>query len=126
MVIMSGYHDKMQELFRYNQGLRSRMKTVLSFEDYSLDEMCAIFCNYAKENDYELETGLEGIVRSYIEQKKEATDDFANARGVRNCFEEVVKNQAVRLQQKKRRGEVLTREDVLTLKEEDFLNGETQ
>lgn len=126
MVIMSGYQDKMQELFRYNQGLRSRMKTVLQFDDYSLDEMCHIFYSYAKENDYVMEPGLETVVRDYIEQKRAEAEDFANARGVRNCFEEVVINQAVRLQRKKRQGETLTKEDVLVLRKEDFADGEPE
>lgn len=126
MVIMSGYQDKMQELFQYNQGLRSRMKTVLHFDDYSLDEMCRIFYHYVKENDYVMEPELEAVVCGYIEKKSEETADFANARGVRNCFEEVVINQAVRLQRKKRQGEALTKEDVLTLRKEDFTDGETE
>ena len=100
------------------------MKTVLSFEDYSLDEMRRIFYSYARANDYVIEPGLEALVSRYIEEKKEKTADFANARGVRNCFEEVVKNQAVRLQRKKRSGVTLTKEDVLTLRKEDFKDGE--
>ena len=46
--------------------------------------------------------------------------DFANARGVRNYYEDVLRNQSVRLQKARREGKELTREGILTITKEDL------
>ena len=98
MVIMAGYEKEMEDLLKHNQGLRSRLNTELTLEDYSLEEMVRIFYKKAELEGYKLDEGLEDCVAAYIEREQEAAyPDFGNARGVRNCFETVVKRMNARL-----------------------------
>ena len=98
MVIMAGYEAEMEQLLDNNQGLRSRMNTTLYLEDYSKEQMREIFYSRAKENGYVIEEGLETVVEGYlIREKENARSDFGNARGVRNCYERVVKRMNARI-----------------------------
>jgi len=111
MVIMAGYEKEMDELLNHNQGLRSRLNTKLVLEDYSIDDMVGIFYKRAELEGYRIEDGLEEVVASYIarekakvdkeasyiEGKKKVKSEFGNARGVRNCFEAVVRRMNARL-----------------------------
>jgi len=98
MVIMAGYEEEMDKLLKHNQGLRSRLNTKLTLEDYSLEDMVQIFYKKAELEGYRIEEGLEACVAEYISRAKaEAEADFGNARGVRNCFENVVKRMNARL-----------------------------
>ncbi|MCM1044214.1 MAG: Hsp70 family protein [Candidatus Gastranaerophilales bacterium] len=115
MVIMAGYPDQMEELMSRNAGLRSRMRTVVYFEDYTLDEMYQIFCGMVEKRKYRLETGLETVVREYIcrerDKAREDGGDFGNARGVRNCVEDVISRHNLRVSEGK---------DLETLSDEEF------
>lgn len=98
MVIMAGYEYEMEKLLDNNQGLRSRMNTTLYLEDYSKEQMREIFYSRAGENGYVIEEGLETVVEEFLLQEKEnARSDFGNARGVRNCYERVVKRMNARI-----------------------------
>lgn len=98
MVIMAGYEHEMEQLLDNNQGLRSRMNTVLKLEDYNRKQMREIFYQKAKEGGYEVEPGLETIVEDYLMKEKQlARSDFGNARGVRNCYEKVVRRMNARI-----------------------------
>lgn len=98
MVIMAGYEPEMDDLLNHNQGLRSRLNTKLVLEDYSLEQMVHIFYKKAETEGYLIENGIEDCVCGYLEnEKKKAYPDFGNARGVRNCFEAVVKRMNSRL-----------------------------
>ena len=74
------------------------MNTTLYLEDYSKEQMREIFYSRAKENGYVIEEGLETVVEGYlIREKENARSDFGNARGVRNCYERVVKRMNARI-----------------------------
>lgn len=120
MVIMAGYPDKMEELMRVNAGLKSRMKTLVYFEDYTLDEMCQIFCNTVEENKCRIESGLETVIREYISREKDKKEDFGNARGARNCAEEVISRQRLRVYEGNNNPETLTDEELYTIRKVDF------
>lgn len=98
MVIMAGYEHEMDQLLDNNQGLRSRMNTVLKLEDYGRKQMREIFYQKAKDGGYEIEPGLESVIEDYIMKEKQgAKSDFGNARGVRNCYEKVIKRMNARI-----------------------------
>lgn len=120
MVIMAGYEKEMDDMLRKaNPGLRSRMKTKIHFEDYSVDEMCEIFKQAVKQKGKRLDIGLDDTVKAFISEKSKVTD-FGNARGVRNIAENVIAMQAVRLQKANIAGEEVLRSDYLIIKKEDF------
>ncbi|MGN0366114.1 MAG: AAA family ATPase [Suilimivivens sp.] len=98
MVIMAGYEHEMNQLLDNNQGLRSRMNTVLNLEDYSKEQMREIFYQKAKEGGYQVEENLESFVEDFLmREKQKAKADFGNARGVRNCYEKVIKRMNARI-----------------------------
>lgn len=140
MVIMAGYEKEMDELLNRNQGLRSRLNTKMILEDYTIEEMVHIFYKRAELEGYQIEEGLEDCVASYLAREKEKVDaqavhysrqkkmksEFGNARGVRNCFEAVIRRMNARLAEC---GEVLlsdsklrqlSDEDISTIRRQDI------
>lgn len=97
MVIMAGYKDKIEEFFNTNQGLKSRMATQITFEDYTVEELTRIFYYMAASNQLIVEDGLEEFIKQRISEELQKQTDFGNARGVRNLYEEVIRKQALRL-----------------------------
>jgi stage V sporulation protein K len=98
VVIMAGYEAPMKTMIASNPGLKSRFQNVIRFEDYTADEMEAIFLSMADDQDYQL-TGearqrMRGLMQRLWEERGE---DFANARDVRNLFEACVAHQANRI-----------------------------
>ncbi|MBQ7863627.1 MAG: AAA family ATPase [Lachnospiraceae bacterium] len=122
-VIMAGYKEEMEELFRHNQGLASRMHTIIEFEDYSMDELATIFYRMAAAEKYQVrEEDREAIVEYLWDKRAENAMEFANARGVRNCFEDAKLNQATRLIREEKERE-LSDEELMQLTLEDITGG---
>jgi len=98
IVIVAGYTELMQKFIDSNPGLKSRFTKYVNFPDYSADELVQIFLKMCEEYDFKLTDQAEKVMRDKI-YAMEATKDknFANARDVRNLFEEVVTRQASRL-----------------------------
>jgi len=118
IVIAAGYPDEMQRFIDINPGLASRFRTIVHFEDYSGDEMQAIFELLARENDYRLDENAKTALRSYLANLHQNRDgNFGNGRVVRNLFEEATGNQALRLC---RDEQDLGSADLSLILEEDF------
>ena len=97
VVIVAGYDGLMDEFIASNPGLESRFNRFLHFDDYTMDEMLAIFDMRVKKGGYELLDGAREEVRAFIEKQNVDPITFGNARGVRNLFEQVLVAQANRL-----------------------------
>ena len=115
VVIVAGYDELMEDFIHSNPGLESRFNRFLHFDDYSMDEMMAIFRMRCDKGCYTLESGAEELVRAYIEQENDGGISFGNARGVRNLFEKILVQQANRLAQL----ESVTKEALMQLTRED-------
>ena len=109
VVIVAGYDGLMQEFIRSNPGLESRFNRFLHFDDYTLDEMMAIFAMRCEKGCYTLEPEAEQQVRAFIQEENDSGISFGNARGVRNLFERILIQQANRLAEM----EDVTREDLM-------------
>ena len=108
VVIVAGYTDLMDKFIHSNPGLESRFNRFLLFEDYSLDELMAIFKMRCGKG-YTLSPEAEPLVRDYIAEESADGDGFGNARGVRNIFEHILVAQNNRLAKM----ESVTREDLI-------------
>ena len=98
VVIVAGYTEPMEDFINSNPGLKSRFNKYIEFPDYTLDELEAIFRMNCKKYDYEVSDDVMKHVRALIATRKLVTmENFANAREVRNLFEEVITNQARRV-----------------------------
>ena len=121
VVIVAGYTDLMDKFIHSNPGLESRFNRFLLFEDYSLDELMAIFKMRCGKG-YTLSPEAEPLVRDYIAEESADGDGFGNARGVRNIFEHILVAQNNRLAKL----DTVTRDDLMTLLPEDVMHARGQ
>ena len=121
VVLVAGYPDLMDKFIHSNPGLESRFNRFLLFEDYSLDELMAIFKMRCGKG-YTLSPEAEPLVRDYIAEESADGDGFGNARGVRNIFEHILVAQNNRLAKL----DTVTRDDLMTLLPEDVMHARGQ
>lgn len=89
--IVAGYEKDMQKLLDYNEGFSSRFKTFIKFEDYTADELMAIFKSNMKKDGLILEPEAEKAAGRLIAARSRMPK-FGNARGVRNVCDEIKTN----------------------------------
>ena len=117
VVIVAGYPKFMEQFLESNPGLKSRFNKFINFEDYSPDEMLDIFERMCKKAGYTVASNVKEHLRGIFTEKYDnRTENFANAREVRNIFEAAVFNQANRLAS----DNDLTNEDLMELILDDF------
>ena len=122
IVIVAGYTDRMHEFIESNPGLRSRFNKYIYFCDYTSSELMEIFKLMCKENDYRLTDNAAFIAETYLRGlATEKTDNFANARLVRNYFERCVDRQATRICDDAE----INEDDLITFIREDMIESET-
>ena len=117
VVIVAGYTELMDRFIHSNPGLESRFNRFLMFEDYTPEQMLAIFKMQCKKGCYVLAQGTEELVRDFIAEES-ADDSFGNARGVRNLFEHILVAQNNRLAKM----ENVTRDDLMQILPDDVLH----
>ncbi len=96
----------------------SRFPVHITFTDYDVDELLEIANIMAKNKEYELsKEAIEKLRRRLVATLHDPfRENFSNARFVRNNIEKAIRVQAVRML----RITEPTREDLVTLKYEDF------
>ncbi|MCC7466641.1 MAG: AAA family ATPase, partial [Saprospiraceae bacterium] len=99
VVIVAGYPVEMKEFLESNPGLESRFPTRIHFEDYNEEELQQIFVNMTSNMSHILTSEAKEESARYFKLQVSSNPKFGNARGVRNFFEKVLKEQARRLSQ---------------------------
>ena len=98
VVIVAGYTGPMQYFINSNPGLKSRFNKYIEFPDYTLEELEKIFYQNCDRYDYIVAEEAKDPIRAMIISRKATKiENFANAREVRNMFEEIITNQARRV-----------------------------
>ena len=98
VVIVAGYTAPMEKFINSNPGLKSRFNKYIEFPDYTIDELEAIFNMNCSRYDYKVDEMAKPQIRAQIVSRKfKELENFANAREVRNMFEEIITNQARRV-----------------------------
>lgn len=115
VVIVAGYDRLMERFIHSNPGLESRFNRYLHFDDYTVEEMQAIFEMQCKKSSYQLGEGALEEVAEVIREEIGHSISFGNARGVRNVFERILICQSNRLAGL----DHITREDLMTITKED-------
>ena len=100
IVIFAGYKDKMEDFIKSNPGLKGRVNKYIDFNSYNIDDLMLIFDKMLLDEGFSIENeNVKCFVQEYLECKM-CEQDFANAREVRKCIEEAVRNQADRIYKK--------------------------
>jgi Holliday junction resolvasome RuvABC ATP-dependent DNA helicase subunit len=86
VVIVAGYPVEMDDFIAANPGLKSRFPLTIVFDDYSDDELVAIFCQMAKQSDYTVSPAVIDRFRARLAAEPRV-HGFGNGRFVRNAFE---------------------------------------
>jgi stage V sporulation protein K len=98
ILILAGYSNEMDHFLTLNPGLPSRFPVVVSFPDYSVDQLMEIAKRMIKDREYKLSLDAERKLRShlqYVRSKEGST--FSNGRYIRNLLEKSMRKQSMRL-----------------------------
>ncbi len=117
VVIFAGYADRMNDFFRSNPGMGSRVAHHIDFPDYSDGELMAIAGLMLGAAGYRLAADAVPTLREYVARRR-GQPRFANARSIRNAIDRARLRQAGRLFD---RGGVLDRSDLETIEPADLL-----
>jgi len=117
VVILAGYHGRMEDFFESNPGMRSRIAHHIDFATYELDELVAIGRGMLQESRYYLSAEAETTLREYLTRQMQQPE-FGNARSVRNEMERARLRHAHRLATDLHRG--WNRDDLMRIEPMDI------
>jgi probable Rubsico expression protein CbbX len=120
VVILAGYKDRMDEFFRLNPGMSSRVAHHIDFPDYTIDELLAIARLMLDAESYEFSDEAQEAFRAYLARRVEQPR-FAHARSVRNAIERARLRHANRVYASARAGVRPTVEDLVRIDAQDIL-----
>ena len=120
VVICAGYKDKMQNLFKANDGFRSRFTHEIDIDDYDANELTDIFEGFVRKGGFILsgDDARDKARRMFEAMTLAKTDTFGNAREARKKYDESKRNQARRL--KSMNYADLSKQDLITICPEDI------
>jgi AAA+ superfamily predicted ATPase len=98
VVIVAGYTDEMEKFLEANPGLKSRFNRYFYFNDYTPEELVAIFNKLCRDSHFEpTELANEKLLALFTALYEKRDRTFGNARLARNLFEKAIEQQANRL-----------------------------
>ena len=120
VVILAGYQDRMDDFFRLNPGMSSRVAHHIDFPDYTVAELLAIARLMLAAESYAFAPDAEAAFASYLELRRQRPW-FAHGRSVRNAIERARLRQAGRLYDRARAGESPTVAQLTHIEAQDIL-----
>jgi len=118
VVILAGYHDRMETFFQSNPGMRSRIAHHLDFPDYGVAELLHIADKTLAQQHYCFGVDAAQAFEQYLTLRMQQPQ-FANARSVRNALDRARLRQASRLFADRER--VLDAQALTTIDAQDIL-----
>ena len=98
VVIAAGYKNEMQSFIQANPGLKSRFTHELELEDYTPDELFAIFASMAESKGNTLSDKAARLAKEAITDiHKRKGKDFANGRTMRNFLDDTIRKMSGRI-----------------------------
>ncbi len=119
VVILAGYKDRMDEFFRLNPGMSSRVAHHIDFPDYTVDELAQIARLMLATEAYEFTPEAEEAFGEYLARRLRQPR-FAHARSVRNAIERARLRQANRIYTAARDGTPPALEDLVRIEAQDI------
>jgi probable Rubsico expression protein CbbX len=120
VVVLAGYKDRMDDFFRLNPGMSSRVAHHIDFPDYTVDELVAIAELMLDAESYAFAPDAEDAFRAYLERRMRQPL-FAHARSVRNAIERARLRHANRIYGAARAGTPPSRDDLVRIESQDIL-----
>jgi stage V sporulation protein K len=118
ILILAGYKDEMDSFLKTNPGLHSRFPIHIEFPDYNQQELLQIAEQLCSKRQYKLDhEARKVLVKMLYQMQSQGSDNFGNARTVRNVIEKAIRRQAVRLITKAN----LTRQELISLEPCDLM-----
>merc|ERR1711968_129590 len=114
VVIFAGYRDRMDEFYKSNPGLSSRITNHVHFPDFTQDELLQIALKFADELQYELTEEATHTFYRYIGLRMEKPL-FANARSIRNALDRARMRHANRIFNEGSNDSIVTKGNLVTL-----------
>ena len=113
VVIFAGYTKEMQDFLNSNSGITSRIGYTLEFDDYTTDELLAIFKTFTDKAGFEVTDEAMDYLRKIVEKYRNMKN-FGNARFMRNIYEKSIIKHAANVKTKKQRKvlKTITKEDI--------------
>ncbi len=98
VIIVAGYPKRMASFIEANPGFKSRFNRFINFPDYEGEELFAIYKKMLSDAGFTADEAVLEYTEDFMEEQAEdRTENFANARMVRNYLESSIMNQADRL-----------------------------
>jgi len=119
VVILAGYKDRMDDFFRLNPGMSSRVAHHIDFPDYTIEELLQIGERMLAAESYELSPGAMQAFQEYLALRIRQPR-FAHARSVRNAIERARLRHANRVYEAARAGQALSVQDLVRIEEQDI------
>lgn len=89
VVIFAGYTKEMQDFINSNSGISSRIGYTFTFDDYTNKELKQIFINMMNKSGFKvLDESLDEL--DSLIDKERTTNNFGNARFIRNVYEKTI------------------------------------
>lgn len=98
VIILAGYPEEMEELIRFNPGMKSRFERELIFPDMDVDSLEKIFYRFCEKDGFQVSKDARELLVDCIAYKRSGSD-FANARSIRNLYQEVLEEKSMSGQQ---------------------------
>ena len=93
--ILAGYEAPLKDMINTNKGFKSRVNHFIRFDDYTKEELKEVAKMMLEKARYTIDDDALNAVIDCVELER-CTDEFANARTVRNVLEQTYACQAVR------------------------------
>jgi probable Rubsico expression protein CbbX len=120
VVILAGYKDRMDDFFRLNPGMSSRVAHHIDFPDYSAAELLRIGELMLAAENYVLSEDAEQAFREYLVRRMRRPR-FAHARSVRNGIDRARLRHANRVYEAVRTGAEPTVDELRRIEAQDIL-----
>jgi probable Rubsico expression protein CbbX len=119
VVILAGYKERMDEFFRLNPGMSSRVAHHIDFPDYTIDELVKIADLMLAAETYQFSDEATEAFREYLDLRMRQPR-FAHARSVRNAIERARLRHANRVYESVRGGHPLTLDELVRIEAPDI------
>jgi probable Rubsico expression protein CbbX len=120
VVVLAGYKDRMDDFFRLNPGMSSRVAHHIDFPDYTVGELQRIAHLMLARESYEFAPDAEQAFHEYL-VRRVTQPRFAHGRSVRNAIERARLRHANRVYELAISGQLPSDEDLVRIEASDIL-----